>query len=731
MNSVDWLGLLTDRDPVVKIRRRSANRRQSSSSALVGAPGISSPWPSPHAAAIDQLPVAPDDNFGASATVGRLTAVDFFADRALSSPRLRRRPRVIVFLPRPPPGPPEIGGVRRGTTAMSSADPTNAAGTPPPGAGAGGGAGPHGGPSPQKIGQAFIRQYYKTLLANPSQLNRFYQPDSVVTRGMEPSSLATPAPFNLASTGNGGSVDGAPPGGDDESPGERVRRAFFEWAGEGVVIDFERGAIDAQESIGGGILLVVTGRARLPGDGEGTGPAPFVHTFFLNNAAGPGRKRMFLIKNDILRFLERSKEVREEAVGEESLFEDAVAAAIPPPVAEEPSSPVQLEPVAVVAPVEPPAPVALAEEPPVLVDPLPPLVEPVSIVPVEYEPPADEEKVEDEEVDEPMLVQHTAVDVNLATEEEKIDTLETSSAGSAASPPSPSGEGKKKKNRKKRGGKSRSRSRSNSPRKEEEGKDEPEKPKTPGSWASLVAGGGGGSGGPKGSSGKKGGRRGSPRGSRGGGGGGGGTGGDKAPAERESAKAPPQAHQPATPKESSATTPSTASETPTTAPSPSTAPTPPQDLPPQPRRTPEATLFIRNIPDKTTEPEIRGLFDKYGRILGITLNPARGFCFVDLDGPASVQVVVDEAQSSLVKDERTGRKVSSSFMVHGRVLDVERKVPAKSGGGGPGGRRPYNRSHSPKDGGGRYRGSRGSGGGGMRRSPPRGGGHGGGGGNRS
>lgn len=123
---------------------------------------------------------------------------------------------------------------------------------------------------------------------------------------------------------------------------------------------------------------------------------------------------------------------------------------------------------------------------------------------------------------------------------------------------------------------------------------------------------------------------------------------------------------------------------------------------------------------------MRGLFEPFGvitgnKILGITLNPNRGFCFVDFDGPAAVTAIVNESVTSLVKDERTGRKIESAFMVHGRVLDVERKVNTKNpGGGGSGGRR-YNRSHSPKDGGGRYRGSRGGGGGGggMRRSPPR------------
>mmetsp|Transcript_20668 Transcript_20668/g.37092 ORF Transcript_20668/g.37092 Transcript_20668/m.37092 type:complete len:591 (+) Transcript_20668:137-1909(+) len=581
--------------------------------------------------------------------------------------------------------------------------------TPPPPSGVGTSA-------PQQIGRAFIKQYYKTLLTSPSQLNRFYQLDSTVSRGMEPSAPATPSPFDLAS---------ASANGDGDSPGERVRKAFFDWAGAGAVddsfatddvlrIDFERGAIDAQESINGGILVVVTGHMFLPGSLK---EKPFVHTFFLNNAAGPGsRKKQFLVKNDILRFLEPVVgEVEEEEIVEEAKVEIEVAPVV---VEEEPEAVVVKEPVVM----EQLTPDVASVPEPVVVSPPSPVIEPIPLVPVEYEASADEEKVEDEdEIEEPVIiVEPEIVEDEPAAEEEKVDVIETASAASDSSPvTTPTSDGKKnKRNRKKRGGKSRSRS--NSPRKDEGVKEEsPEKPKTPGSWASLVAS----SSGPKNSESKKAARRGSPKGSRGR--------IDKSLSNNQdsSAKAPPQS-QPA--KEPSAAAPAT----PTAA--------APQSQAIQTQRTPEATLFIRNIPDKTLESQIRSLFEPHGvttgnKILGITLNPNRGFCFVDFDGPAAVAAIVNESATSLVKDPRTGRKIESSFMVHGRVLDVERKVQsskANSGGGGSGGGsgggggRRYNRSHSPKDGGGRYRGSRGGGGsGGMRRSPPRSG-AGGGGGNR-
>jgi len=194
-----------------------------------------------------------------------------------------------------------------------------------------------------KIGNAFIKQYYKILLTSPSQLHRFYHPDSTVSRSMEPSSPATHSSFSLATTSMNGS---------DDSPGERVRKAFFGWAGAGLTdehddecarVDFEHGAIDAQESINGGILLVVTGHMFLP---RKVKSLHFVHTFFLNNNSAPGMKKQFLVKNDILRFLEPVdvEEEEEEDIEEQVSFqiEDSPPIAVaemgaPRGIAEEPA----------------------------------------------------------------------------------------------------------------------------------------------------------------------------------------------------------------------------------------------------------------------------------------------------------------------------------------------------------------------------------------------------------
>ena len=563
-----------------------------------------------------------------------------------------------------------------------SSEPSPAA-TPPPPAGG-------GGALPLQIGKAFIKQYYKTLVNTPAQLNRFYQPDSTVSRGMEPS--APTSPSSVAE------VTG-PTNGEETTPGERVRKTFFEWAGKGIDeggedaddilrIELQGGAIDAQESVGGGILLVVTGHMFLPGKSHSKAYS-FVHTFFLNNGAPPGRKKQFYVKNDILRFLEPvvDDEEEDEAMGEDGVAVEAAE--------EEPE----------VAKVAEPSPETEAEQPsPESVDAPVEVTEAATvsaIEPVEYEPAADEEKVEvvDDEDDDIEEVQEEigqiAIEEEPAADEEKLDA----STSSDESPPSsPSSEGKKKR-RRRRGGKSRSRSNSppNGSGETEEGKEE-DQAKPPSSWANLVA-----SGATKKSESVTESKKGSKsKGSS--------KVDEKTSTKAAPAKAPPQSQPPS--KESASQTHAT-----------------------QNKRTPEATLFIRNIPDPTKEEEIRALFEPHGiatgnKILGITLNTNRGYCFVDFDGQAAVDAIVDEAKSSLVKDPRTGRKDKSSFMAHGRVLDVERKVPGDrkgSGGNAGGGGGKYNRSNSPKDSGRRYgsRGSRGGGGGGggggSRRSPTRGG----------
>lgn len=448
-----------------------------------------------------------------------------------------------------------------------------------------------------------------------------------------------------------------------EDPGEAIRSKFFAFASDDgepfqLSIDFSSGAIDAQESVNGGILLVVTGHVYLP---KRTG---FVHTFFLDNAAVGmgGRKKVFYVRNDVLRFLGEDRHEEEggaEGMNGETALEETVTME-----AEE----------AMDVPEE-----ELMEEPVVEMPAMEQQEEEVLVIPDETESPTAEETKMDiiDNLEQDTL---NIAEDEPAAEESKMDFINDTSmeVEDQSSPDSPASKGSDSKHRSKRSRRKKGKSsRSNSPADQDKNNDsqttEQEKPKTPGSWASLVA-----TGQPK-----KSGRKSSPKSRR--------EDANTNAATTKTSTASNVNHEKApqdrtTVKESAPTSTATSNT-----------------------RTPEATLFIRNVPDATKESEIRSLFEAIAassgnKILGITLNPNRGFCFVDFDSVAAVDAVVAEAEKSLVKEPRTGRKVSSSFMVHGRVLDVERKVKENNNRGSGGG--------------GGYRGSRGRAG--MRRSPPRG-----------
>jgi len=125
--------------------------------------------------------------------------------------------------------------------------------------------------SPLIIGKSFIKQYYHILTTNPELIHRFYKSSSVWSHCFKPNVAAHPQTIQGSSS-------------------------FFLWASKddttGLRIDFGRGAIDAQESIGGGILLVVTGHMTLPLCQKEE--RPFVHTFFLNSGASSGKKTTIL-----------------------------------------------------------------------------------------------------------------------------------------------------------------------------------------------------------------------------------------------------------------------------------------------------------------------------------------------------------------------------------------------------------------------------------------------------
>jgi len=146
-------------------------------------------------------------------------------------------------------------------------------------------------PSPLTIGKTFIKQYYQVLSKTPQNIHQFYKPNtSVLSHSFLSSDVADCK--TLSSTNHSDIFEWAIS--NEASADETIA------AGGSLCLDFGNGAIDAQETIQGGILLVVTGHMKLPDTEKAK---TFVHTFLLNNGAPAGKKRQFYVHNDILRFI--------------------------------------------------------------------------------------------------------------------------------------------------------------------------------------------------------------------------------------------------------------------------------------------------------------------------------------------------------------------------------------------------------------------------------------------
>lgn len=624
----------------------------------------------------------------------------------------------------------------------------SSASPPPPGAS----------PGPLVIGKSFIKTYYKCLSSTPKSIHKFYKQTSVLSHGLEATVPARPVLLRdfLESTDGGRSSS--------------VKDGLFDWAvpppdrpDEVVRFDFNRGAIDAQESVGGGILLVVSGHMTLPEDDAARPARPFVHTFFLNNSSPAGKKKNFYVHNDVLRFL--AEETPDSAGALPSGVVSPPKAISPmPPAAPEPAPEVKPEPIVkevqsepVVVAVQEPAPVPV---PPPQDKPMPPPPPPTPAEPeLEPEPePAAEESKEAEEDLEPA-VEETKEAEGAAAEETKDEPIAEATVEEAkeedkaedkkdASPSDrarPGGDRRRQKHRGSRGARGgRGGSRSSSPASKHHVASEaekaaaekaaaaattaaapapaasPSKPKAPSSWASLVVSGGSGGSVPP-----------SPARS-------------SAPAApvplgeavEEAIKKDQQLEESKEKKveivvdeqeQKKTSTATTAAPTPTTAAQPTGGPKP-MGRPPQ--RSPEATLFIKNVPDRTSQTDIRNMFDKYGNVISITLVAQRGFCFVDYDSPAAVDAVLRDRDNPLPPSSAStppepGRGgAGGPFVVHGRALDVGRKVPDnRRGSGGPHDGRMHrgfhhHRHRSASPGNGLHKG--GGGRGGPRRPSPRG-----------
>jgi len=188
-------------------------------------------------------------------------------------------------------------------------------------------------------------------------MSRFYQPSSVLSVGLG-SQPTQPSTF-------------------ESQQGKDLKSRFAQEGWEDSKIRFELGggAIDAQMSVNGGVLLVVTGHivyerstAHDHGDDDDDDDQEegdvlrkaFVHTFFLGSIVS-GSKRSYYVHNDVLRFLHDDVEEKTVVASNKTSAAAAAAAAVEEKVVQ---LPVVEEPPVVVVPTEPPAPVEEPVSPP-------------------------------------------------------------------------------------------------------------------------------------------------------------------------------------------------------------------------------------------------------------------------------------------------------------------------------------------------------------------------------
>lgn len=643
------------------------------------------------------------------------------------------------------------------------------------------------------IGKSFIKQYYEVLATCPENIPRFYKPESsIISHSFQPSVPAEPKTLT------------GPPASTES--GTDSTAAFFKWAaktsksGSGISVDFGSGAIDAQESIGGGILLVVTGQMTLPtpdsdvdvhnadSDGNNTenivGPRPFVHTFFLSNSAAAGKKKNFYVHNDILRFISTSASTSTSTAPTSSLPKSSSSSSTAPTIStttsastvipladnEEQNDTAKASTKTVDAdvsdnatppPQDKPSKQTNKTETEVTSSRAPPQAVPSKVVngkdkvkATEKEgsdvasevaaPSAPSSKKEENKSEkskqkknkqEPTSEKNDSSSSNNnnsnskgnkknakessssdaksnKTDKKKNDANNNSNNNNSntTSEPTNTKEEKKSKKNKARSRsrkKGRSGSRSASPTDDAGGKSNGKsgknddvsssKPKTPGSWASLVAGTSGSS-------------KPSPAAAAAasaasqmteasakvdGNTSGNDNGNGSANASSKETSDKTKSSSTSNDNESNSNTKESKSSS---SKSNSNSNAPPTSSAPQ--RTPEATLFLKNIPDRAKEAEIRSMFEPYAlllnqKILGITLKASSGFCFVDFDAKVVVDTILKEVgemkkanANTKQQDGNNGNKKTdeNKFILHGKMLDVGRKVPVEKSGG--------NRGHS-------------------------------------
>lgn len=163
---------------------------------------------------------------------------------------------------------------------------------------------------PLIIATSFVKQFYEVFSKNPDQLFKFYLPECQF--------------IHNENHQMGESIENA----------DAIRTKVDELNLMGAVVDLSNGFIDAQQSEGGGIMVVVTGHYTPPAS---TSTSPFVQTFFL-----AFKKSSYFVSNSVFRLLPCSVPTIPAAT-------QTADTPSPAPTAE---SPIVIDPPSVSAPVE-------------------------------------------------------------------------------------------------------------------------------------------------------------------------------------------------------------------------------------------------------------------------------------------------------------------------------------------------------------------------------------------
>jgi len=457
----------------------------------------------------------------------------------------------------------------------------------------------------QMVGKKFIIKYYQTLSKEPSHLHKFYKGASQLTRGSG-SSPVDPVLGPVA-----------------------IREALSEAGLADAQVDLEDGSLDAQDSHGGGVLIVVTGRMTLVADGDPC-TRPFVHTFFLTREVSGGGKKHFYVLNDIFRFMGDQPSAPPPPSPPSPRVEKLIPDVIP-------STPIRAVPV--LAPV--PSPVAVVAPSP---EPEPVIVPPPTPPPPTPPPPTPPRRVRPP-APKPVPVVAPLPEIGVEESKGEDDIPPTIDADDAADAEIDGGL--------------------------------PSPPAAPGTWASkLFSAGGGGNG--AFSSPRGGGRRSALQAQSSGGFDGKSPGGDtvtpatraeKPPGGRSSAGGGPKRRGTSKGKEArGADEENKVERVDTRTGSKGRA----KRVEPDRERNGDggrnnkngaASLYIKNLQEGITEEAVKLLFGRFGKVVGITVNAGRGFAFVDYADVSSVATALTD---------------KSLLVINGLKLDAQAKNASRA-----------------------------------------------------